>query len=587
MAKNEEKTNDYRLERKKRLAKAAKTRTKGGDSTKVISIIVYAVCIALVLALCCFGLYQFGVPQKVMPALTVGDKTYSVAEYGYYYTTVFQTYANSQNSLGLALFDTSKDPAAQTTTDDDGNTITYDELFRNQVKETLETADYYLKKAEAEGVTLSDESKKEIDETIAELESYAKQYGYSASRYISVLYGKGLNVKKFRSLLERQYLVSQYASQVNEGIFKDIPDEDIEAKYAEDPSAYQLVDIRLLGMSIPTADEDADATATDAADATAAIEAKAQEMLDKITDEASFIELAKEYCDEGDRETFESETASLVKGLKKSIVSSNISSELADWLFDAARVEGDKRTFTADEYEYVIYLINPAYRSEDKLASARHILISFDSVKSELESQTAEGGEEATATDAAALDDTTVKTVKASDGTDVTNEGTEFSAEVVLKAYEQAKEVLDLYENGEKTEDAFAALAEQYSADTGSVGENATNGGGGLYKDIAKGQMVAPFENWVYDESRQPGDTGIVMTNYGWHVMYYVSQADEPSWKADIRASIGEGLVASETDAIKAEVGDITTEKAFYNFACKSALKNVNKLYISASNANS
>ena len=200
---------------------------------------------------------------------------------------------------------------------------------------------------------------------------------------------------------------------------------------------------------------------------------------------------------------------------------------------------------------------------------------------------TAEGGEEATATDAAALDDTTVKTVKASDGTDVTNEGTEFSAEVVLKAYEQAKEVLDLYENGEKTEDAFAALAEQYSADTGSVGENAANGGGGLYTDIAKGQMVAPFENWVYDESRQPGDTGIVMTNYGWHVMYYVSQADEPSWKADIRASIGEGLVASETDAIKAEVGDITTEKAFYNFACKSALKNVNKLYISASNANS
>ena len=607
MAKTEEKTNDYRLERKKRLAKAAKTRKQGGvDATKVVSIIVYAICIVAVVGLCCFGLYQFGVPQKIMPALTVGDKTYSVAEYSYYYTTVYHSYANSQNSLGMALFDTSKDPAAQTTTNDDGETVTYDELFRDQVKKNLESADYYLKKAKAEGVTLSQENQDEIDHQISELESYAKQYGYSASRYISVLYGKGLNVKKFRSLLEDQFLVSQYATDASEEIMKGISDEEIEAKYAEDPSAYQLVDIRLLGMSFPKAD-DADgeaaastatgtdaATNTDAATATAtdaassagkaAVEARGAEMLAKITDEASFIELAKEYCDEGDRETFESDTASLVKGLKKSIVSSNIGADLADWLFDAARQTGDKRTYSTDDYAYVIYLIKPAYRSEEPLVSARHILISFDSVKSELESQTEA---DATATDAAALEDTTVKTVNASDGTKVSNEGTEYSSAVVLKAYEQAKEVLDLYEKGEKTEETFAQLAEQYSADTGSVGEDASNGGGGLYKDITRGQMVAPFENWVYDASRQPGDTGIVMTNYGWHVMYFVSKADEPSWKADIRSSIGEGLVASNTDAILEEIGDITTEKAFYKFACKSVLKNINKLYVSSANANS
>ncbi len=583
MAKNE-KSNDYRLERKKRLAKAAQTRKKGsGDSAKVISIIVYAVCIAAVLALCCFGLYQFGVPQKIMPALTVGDRTYSVAEYGYYYTTVFQNYANSQNSLGISMLDTSKDPALQTTTDEDGNTITFDELFRNTVKENLETADHYLKLAKEEGVTLSDENKAEIDSTIAELDSYAKQYGYSASRYISVLYGKGLNVKKFRSLLEDQYLVSQYMTDENADLYAAITDDEIEEKYAEDPSAYQLVDIRLLGKALSSDDgTDTEATGTDAEADTvkAQAEAKAEEMLGKITDEASFIELAKEYCDEGDRETFESETASLVKGLKKSIVSSNIGSDLADWLYDSARVTGDKRTYTTDDYAYVLYLIKPAYRSEDRLASARHILISFDSVKSTLAAQT-ETGEDATATDAS-LDDTTVKTVEAADGTKVTNEGTSYSSEVVLKTYEQAKEVLDLFNNGEKTEEAFAALAEQYSADTGSVGENATNGGGGLYENIEKGQMVEPFENWVYDESRQPGDIGIVMTNYGYHVMYFVSRADEPAWKADIRNSIGDGIVASATDALKEELGDITTEKAFYNFAWKSALKNINKLYITS-----
>ena len=283
MAKTEEKTNDYRLERKKRLAKAAKTRKQGGaDSTKIVSIIIYAICIVAVLALCCFGLYQFGVPQKVMPALKVGDKTYTVAEYSFYYTNVYHTYANSQNSLGIALFDSTKDPAAQTTTDEDGNTITYDELFRNQVKETLENADYYLKKAKADGITLSEDNKAAIDEEISELANYANQYGYSTSRYISVLYGKGLNEKKFRSLLENQFLVSQVA----------------------------------------TAEADSAATGTDAASATdavaadqAAVEARGEKMLGRITDEASFIELAKEYCDEGDRETFESDTALLMKSI--------------------------------------------------------------------------------------------------------------------------------------------------------------------------------------------------------------------------------------------------------------------------------
>ena len=586
MAKIEEKTNDYRLERKKRLAKAAKTRKKGSvDSAEIISRVIYVLLGVGAVAVVCALLYSFGVPQRMMPALKVGDRTYSVSEYNYYYINAFQVAANSTNSLGITLFDSSKDPAAQMTTDEDGNQISYADYFKNQVKENLETSNYYLKLAKSEGMELSEEHKSEIDEHMSELKSYAEQYGYSTSRYISLLYGPGLTEKKFRSMLEEQYLVAQYSEEKNEAIYDGISDEDIEAKYAEDPSAYQLVDIRLLGKALPTteADETEDATATDATATDAektATEAKAEEMLGKITDEASFIELAKEYCDEGDRETFESETASLVKGLKKSIVSSNIGADLAEWLYDDARVTGDKRTYSTSDYAYVIYLIKPAYRNDEATVSARHVLVSFDSVKSELEAQTTE---DASATDAAALDDTTVKTVTAEDGTKVSNEGTSYSTEVVLAAYEQAKKILDEYENGEKTEDSFASLAELYSADTGSVGEEATNGGGGLYENIERGTMVEPFENWIYDASRQPGDTGIVMTNYGWHVMYFVSKADEPTWKADIRKTLGDDIVASATDAEMANSDITSTEKAFYKLAWKSALKNINKLYVSSS----
>ena len=67
----------------------------------------------------------------------------------------------------------------------------------------------------------------------------------------------------------------------------------------------------------------------------------ANEMLEKVTDEDSFIELCKEYCAEDQKATFEDPSASLALGIKKSTVSKNISEELADWLFSDERQVGE------------------------------------------------------------------------------------------------------------------------------------------------------------------------------------------------------------------------------------------------------
>ncbi len=80
----------------------------------------------------------------------------------------------------------------------------------------------------------------------------------------------------------------------------------------------------------------------------------------------------------------------------------------------------------------------------------------------------------------------------------------------------KANEVLNEWLSGEKTEDSFAVLAQVYSVDGGS------SSNGGLYEDVYVGQMVEPFENWCFDASRQYGDYGIVKTNYGYHIMYFV-----------------------------------------------------------------
>ena len=96
---------------------------------------------------------------------------------------------------------------------------------------------------------------------------------------------------------------------------------------------------------------------------------------------------------------------------------------------------------------------------------------------------------------------------------------------ILVDSEDAANDVLAQFEAGDRTEDAFADLAVEYSTDTGSA-EN-----GGLYENVYKGQMVDPFENWCFDASRQPGDTGIVETDYGYHVMYYVGQSDYAYWQ--------------------------------------------------------
>ena len=88
----------------------------------------------------------------------------------------------------------------------------------------------------------------------------------------------------------------------------------------------------------------------------------------------------------------------------------------------------------------------------------------------------------------------------------------------------KAKELLQSYLD-DPGEENFAELAKQNSEDPGS------SSNGGLYDDVYPGQMVEAFNDWCFDAARKPGDTDIVETEYGFHVMYFVEQTDSYQWK--------------------------------------------------------
>lgn len=83
----------------------------------------------------------------------------------------------------------------------------------------------------------------------------------------------------------------------------------------------------------------------------------------------------------------------------------------------------------------------------------------------------------------------------------------------------KAQEIYDEYLAGAKTEELFAELAKEHSQD-GNAEE------GGIYTDVYKNNMVEEFDAWIFDETREPGDTGLVKTQYGYHVMYFVHRDD-------------------------------------------------------------
>lgn len=116
---------------------------------------------------------------------------------------------------------------------------------------------------------------------------------------------------------------------------------------------------------------------------------------------------------------------------------------------------------------------------------------------------------------------------------------TTYSDEEWEAARVEAQGLLDAWLEGDKTEESFAELAMLNTDDSGSE-EN-----GGLYTYVAEGEMVEAFNDWCFNSARKTGDHGLVKTEYGYHVMYFVDT--NSVWftnaESDLLSQISESIV--------------------------------------------
>lgn len=546
----------YREERKKRMAAAAKKNAKKSPQLqkakhiagKVIGIVI---AVALVLGAVYAVLNFFGVPQRVITVAKVGDERISIAKYKIYYMDIYMnlsqqskqydsTYGEGYGAMYTG-YDASKSPMEQAYTlgtleGFDGENPTWADYIRINALNYMQSYVAYANLAREAGMTLSEDEQKTIDDEIEQLRSTAESNDYSLNRFLVVqYYGNGVNEKLLREVMEERQLASDYAQQKQQELSDAITDEQIETEYNENLADYALVSVSAFTVTADTSSVADDATDEEKEAAQTEAMAKAKTLAEgyaaKVSSPETLLEQAK---NNNSSATADSVTYTDVT---PSTLTSYFGQAACDWVVSADRAVGNVTVVESDNGYTVIYLSALPHKDTVKPVDVRHILIAFP-------------------TD----DDGNVE--------DLTDEQKQ-------EYYDKAKSVYDQY-LANPTEDNFATLASANSEDPGSKDN------GGLYEEVNVGDMVDAFNDWCFDASRKPGDTGIIETEYGYHVMYYVGNDHDEAWKTSVKTTLAnEAFNTFDTETLQGDTYKLSENNVMLNWAASQLESLITKQFIS------
>ena len=474
------------------------TAQKEAKTTKLYTTAFVAVMAVLLVVAIIVGVNQTinanGIREKNTVAMTVGSHEISNAELNYFYMDTVNNFVNTYGSMA-SLFGLSSGVPLDEQIVDEESGLTWADDFLSSAKANVQSVYALADAAEAAGFQLSAEELTEIEYQIYTLDTYAVLYGYeNGDAYLKAMYGNGADSESFLEYSKRSALASAYYTAYGEGLT--FSAEELIAAEAEDPMAYNAYSFNYYYLAASKfrtgGTTDAEGNTTYTAEETAAAVAAAEEAAKALTGEAVASVEDLDAAIAALAVNAESTTASTAS---KNVAYTSVNSLYRDWVTDGSRAAGDKAYFASTSTDaegnetvsgyYIVYFQN-ATDNRFPLANVRHILIAPEHVHAEGETHA---------------------------------DGETYSAEELAAAKTQAEALLKQWQEGDATEEAFAELANANSADGDGVS-------GGLYENVYPGQMVTNFNDWCFDEARQAGDTGIVETDYGYHIMYYVGDAD-------------------------------------------------------------
>lgn len=510
------------------------------EPLKFIPLAIFLAAVIAVVAT--FGVRYYTVPNgkegKYMnPAsvvATVDGQKISIGMYDYYYASIV-SYYEQYASYGYYSLDTTKDYSKQYTTDDDGNKISWQKFFETEALKEVEQITTYYSKALEEGVTLTSAQKKTIDKQISTLKDSASQNDVSLDQYIKANFGTYCSEDTIRIMLEQYYLSANY-----KGKFKSetkVTDNDVDKYYNDHKNDYKKIEFYYIASPYDATDDNSKNESIKTA----------EKIMAKMKDKKSVIALVPEvyssYIDSQVKSSMEQDSTltekkareEAVKSYESNVVTtvsgsdSPFDDKMNTWLFSDDTKVGSKKYYIDESagYIYIVLKTSKASVEEDETYTVRHILVAPES---------------------------------GSNSSSSTSEKTEYTDEQWAAAKKKADSILAKFNKTDKSEYEFAKLAEQYSTDSASTSSGSNDSFGGLYESVTLGQMVPDFEKWSIDDSRKYGDTGIVKSDYGYHIMFFIN--DCPEYQSKIIAQIKSDRLSNMIDKAEIKVHENAIKKA-------------------------
>lgn len=370
-------------------------------------------------------------------------------------------------------------------------TLTWKDYFEQNAVESLKQNKALMAEAKAAGFTY--DTTDEYNTFKETIKTSAAAAGVSDKEYVRSIYGSYATMGRIEEYVKNDMVMNAYYQKLQED---NAPgDDEIQSYYEENKATYDSVDYRLttIEADLPTEPTElADPVEETAADTTGTTDGTAA--TDSTQDTAyqpSDAEIAKAMEDAKVLADDAEQTVAKDGEAHENEKKSSVNYLISDWLFDDARKAGDTTVITNDNSHcYYAVAFEKRYLDETPSADVRVIIPTEDKT---------------------------------------------------------GEEILEEWKNGAATEDSFAELCKKYTQDTSAV-EN-----GGLFEQVTKTGMTEELSNWIFDSSRQAGDTVAITVSDTTYVLYYIGQ-DQPEWKINIKNTLVSDTMSQHVQDITADV---------------------------------
>lgn len=371
------------------------------------------------------------------------------------------------------------------------DTLTWQDYFEQNAVESLKQNKALMAEAKAAGFTY--DTTDEYNTFKETIKTSAAAAGVSDKEYVRSIYGSYATMGRIEEYVKNDMVMNAYYQKLQED---NAPgDDEIQSYYEENKATYDSVDYRLttIEADLPTEPTElADPVEETAADTTGTTDGTAA--TDSTQDTAyqpSDAEIAKAMEDAKVLADDAEQTVAKDGEAHENEKKSSVNYLISDWLFDDARKAGDTTVITNDNSHcYYVVAFEKRYLDETPSADVRVIIPTEDKT---------------------------------------------------------GEEILEEWKNGAATEDSFAELCKKYTQDTSAV-EN-----GGLFEQVTKTGMTEELSNWIFDSSRQAGDTVAITVSDTTYVLYYIGQ-DQPEWKINIKNTLVSDTMSQHMQDITADV---------------------------------